>query len=44
MKDTKAFLKKKKKEENQQYGRDLYKNLLEDEKESLLSIEKNIVK
>ena len=44
MKDTKAFLKKKKKEENQQYGRDQYKNLLEDEKESLLSIEKNIVK
>ena len=39
-----SLSKEKKKEENQQYGRDQYKNLLEDEKESLLSIEKNIVK
>ena len=43
MKDTKAFLKKKK-EGKQQYGRNQYKNLPEDEKERFLSIEKNIVK
>ena len=32
------------KENKQQYGRELYKNLSEDEKNNWLSIEKNIIK
>ena len=41
VRDIKLFLKKKKK---QQYGLERYKNLPEDEKQSLLSIEKNVIK
>ena len=42
MKDVKIFLKKKKKKK-QQYGRESYKNLSEDEKKSFLSIKENII-
>ena len=43
MKDIKIFPNKKKKK-NRQYGRARYKNLSEDEKINLLSIEKKNVK
>ena len=46
-KKTRERYQKLSKEENeikQQYGRERYKNLPEDEKKSLLSIEKDIIK
>ena len=42
MKDIEVFLKNKKKKKGQ-HGREQYKNLAEDEKQDLLSIEKNIM-
>ena len=42
MRDIKVFQKKKKKKE--QCGLERYKNLPEDEKQNLLSIEKNVIK
>ena len=42
MKDIKIFLKKKK-NKKRQYGRERYKNLLEDEKQKLVDYRKNII-
>ena len=42
VKDIKVFLRKKK-EKKQQYGRERYKNLSEDEKQNLAEYRKNII-
>ena len=42
MKDIKIFLKKKK-NKKRQYGRERYKNVLEDEKQKLVDYKKNII-
>ena len=42
VKDIKIFLRKKK-EKKQQYGRERYKNLSEDEKQNLAEHRKNII-